>query len=152
MITSILYGLCFVILATRKDVGAKVMAGLCLAYLFLENLIFYLFSQAGYYDITLYFTTAWALDSILLFAVGCAVRGWRKIVIVALAVPLMLSQVFVIQYPIFFPDWLYTFSVQDAHRYFVEVFIFVYSWKDNKVSDWFRTGTVLTLVIAAHLV
>ncbi|MEI9553841.1 hypothetical protein [Enterobacter hormaechei] len=152
MITSILFGLCFVILATRPDAGAKIMAGLCLAYLVLENLIFWFFSGAEFFDITLYFTTAWALDSILLFAVALFVRGYRQIAILAMALPLMLLQVFAIQYPILFPDWIYSFAVQDAHRYFIEVFIFVYSWKDNTVSEWLRTGTVLALVIVAHLV
>lgn len=152
MITSILFGLCFVILATRPDAGAKIMAGLCLAYLVLENLIFWFFSGAEFFDITLYFTTAWALDSILLFAVALFVRGYRQIAILAMALPLMLVQVFAIQYPILFPDWIYSFAVQDAHRYFIEVFIFVYSWKDNTVSEWLRTGTVLALVIVAHLV
>ncbi|MGX4995858.1 hypothetical protein [Enterobacter hormaechei] len=152
MITSILFGLCFVILATRPDAGAKIMAGLCLAYLVLENLIFWFFSGAEFFDITLYFTTAWALDSILLFTVALFVRGYRQIAILAMALPLMLVQVFAIQYPILFPDWIYSFAVQDAHRYFIEVFIFVYSWKDNTVSEWLRTGTVLALVIVAHLV
>lgn len=152
MIVSIFYGLCFVILATRKDVGVKVMAGLCLAYLFLEHVIFWFYAQAAVFDITLYFTTAWALDSILLFVVGCCIRGKRQIAVVALSIPLMLVQVFAIQYPYLFPDWIYTFAVQDAHRYFIEMFIFVYAWKDNKVAEWFRTGTVLALVLAAHLV
>lgn len=152
MITSIFYGLCFVILATRPDAGAKVMAGVCLAYLVIENLILWFFGGSEFFDITLYFTTAWALDSILLFVVALFIRGYRQIAIVTLALPLMLVQVFAIQYPIFFPEWIYSFAVQDAHRYFIEVFIFVYSWKDNKVSEWIRTGTVLSLVIAAHLV
>lgn len=152
MITSIIYGLCFVILATRPDAGAKIMAGLCLAYLVLENLIFWFFGGAEFFDITLYFTTAWALDSILLFAVALLVRGYRQIAVLVLALPLMLVQVFAIQYPILFPDWIYSFAVQDAHRYFIEVFIFVYSWKDNTVPEWLRTGTVLALVIVAHLV
>lgn len=152
MITSIIFGLCFVILATRPDAGAKVMAGLCLAYLVLENLMFWFFSGSEFFDITLYFTTAWALDSILLFTVALFVRGYRQIAILALAVPMMLVQVFAIQYPIFFPDWIYSFAVQDAHRYFIEVFIFVYSWKDNTVSEWLRTGSVLAFVLVAHLV
>lgn len=152
MITSILFGLCFVILATRPDAGAKIMAGLCLAYLVLENLLFWFFSRAEFFDITLYFTTAWALDSILLLTVALFVRGYRQIAVLALALPLMLVQVFAIQYPILFPEWIYSFAVQDAHRYFIEVFIFVYSWKDNTVSEWLRTGTVLALVIVAHLV
>lgn len=152
MITSILFGLCFVILATRRDAGAKVMAGLCIAYLVLENLMFWFFSGAEFFDITLYFTTAWALDSILLFVVALFVRGYRQMTVVALALPLMLVQVFAIQYPVLFPEWIYSFAVQDAHRYFIEVFIFVYSWKDNTVSEWLRTGTVLALVIVAHLV
>lgn len=152
MITSILFGLCFVILATRPDAGAKIMAGLGLAYLVLENLMFWFFSGSEFFDITLYFTAAWALDSILLFTVALFVRGYRQIAVLALALPLMLVQVFAIQYPILFPEWVYSFAVQDAHRYFIEVFIFVYSWKDNTVSEWLRTGTVLALVIVAHLV
>lgn len=152
MITSILFGLCFVILATRQDAGAKVMAGICIAYLVLENLMLWFFSGAEFFDITLYFTTAWALDSILLFVVALFVRGYRQIAVLALALPLMLVQVFAIQYPFLFPEWVYSFAVQDAHRYFIEVFIFVYSWKDNTVPEWLRTGTVLSLVIVAHLV
>lgn len=152
MTVSILYGLCFIILATRNGGGVKVIAGLCLAYLFLEYVIFWFYAQAAFFDITLYFTTAWALDSILLFVVGLSIRGKRQIAIVALSIPLMLVQVFAIQYPYLFQDWIYTFAVQDAHRYFIEVFIFVYAWKDNKVAEWIRTGTVLALVLAAHLV
>lgn len=130
----------------------KVMAGLCLAYLILENLMFWFFSGVYDYDLTLYLTTAWALDSILLFAVGCALRGFRQIAIVALSLPLMLIQVFAIQYPSLFPEWAYVFALQDAHRYFIEMFIFVYSWKDNKVAEWIRTGLVLCLVLFSHLV
>ncbi|ATS93432.1 hypothetical protein P1A145kb_p032 [Pectobacterium phage DU_PP_I] len=152
MITSIIFGLCFVILATRQDAGAKIMAGLCLAYLVLENLMFWFFSGTEFFDITLYFTTAWALDSILLFTVALFVRGYRQVAVLSLALPLMLVQVFAIQYPILFPEGIYSFAVQDAHRYFIEVFIFVYSWKDNTVSEWLRAGTVLALVIVAHLV
>ena len=129
------------------------MAGLCLAYLVLENLMFLLFSlKAELFDITLYFTSSWALDSILLFLVGCTIRGARQITVVALSIPLMLIQVFAIQYPAMFPIWIYTFAVQDAHRYFIEMFIFVYSWKDNTVAEWIRTGSILGLVLAAHLV
>lgn len=152
MITSILYALCFLILATRKDSGAKKIAGLCLAYIAIENILFWFFYGAYFFDITLYFSLAWALDSILLFFVGCSVRGWRQLTVVSLAIPLMLVQVFAIQYPDFFPVWVYTFSVQEAHQYFIEVFIFIYSWKDNKVTEWLRTGSVLSFIIAAHLV
>lgn len=153
MITvSILYGLCFIILATRKDVGVKVMAGLGLAYLFAEHVLFWFFSGAQFFDITLYFTTVWALDSILLFLAGCCLRGKRQIIIVALGIPFMLVQVFAIQYPYLFPEGVYTFAVQDAHKYFIESFIYVYAWKDNRVAEWVRTGTVLSLVLAAHLV
>lgn len=152
MITSIFFGLCFVILATRPDAGAKVMAGMCLAYLVLENIILWFFSGAEFFDITLYFTIVWALDSILLFAVALCIRGYRQVAVLILAVPLMLVQVFAIQYPFLFPDLIYSFAVQDAHKYFIEVFIFVYSWKDNRVSEWLRTGTVIGLVLAAELV
>jgi len=151
MLVSIFYAMCFVILATRKDCGAKIMAGLCLAYLALDNLILWLFSNAQTFDITLYFTTAWALDSILLFVVGCSIKGVRQIAMVALALPFMLLQVFAIQYPIYFSVDVYSFAVQDAHRYFIEAFIFVYSWKDNTLNEWYRTGTVLSLLILAHL-
>lgn len=152
MVTSIFYALCFLILATRKGTGIKVVAGLCLAYLCIDNLLLFLLSRSELFDITFYFTTAWALDSTLLFVVGLSVRGIRQITILALALPLMLIQVFAIQYPIFFPDWIYAFSVNDAHKYFIEVFIFVYSWKDNTVSEWLKTGSVLALVTVTHLV
>lgn len=152
MITSIFYGLCFLILATREDVGARVMAGVCLAYLLIENLMLWFFSGSFFFDISFYFTIAWALDSILLFVVGCLIRGWRQFAIVSLAIPLMMIQVFAIQYPTFFPEYIYIFAVHDTHRYFIEVFIFVYSWKDNTVSEWLRTGSVFSFVVAAHLV
>lgn len=152
MVTSIFFALCFLILASRKGTGVKVVAGLCLVYLGLDNLLLFLFGRAEVFDITLYFTTAWALDSTLLFAVALWVRGIRQITVLVLALPLMLIQVFAIQYPILFPDWIYAFTVNDAHKYFVEVFIFVYSWKDNTVTEWIRTGTVLSLVTLAHLV
>jgi len=140
------------VLATREDSGAKKIAGLCLVYLATENILFWFFCGSYFFDITLYFSLTWALDSILLFFVGCSARGWRQITVVSFAIPLMLVQVFAIQYPDLFPDWLYTFSVQDAHQYFIEVFIFIYSWKDNKVTEWLRTGSVLSFIIAAHLV
>lgn len=151
MVTSIFFALCFLILASRKGTGVKVVAGLCLAYLCLDNLVLYFFSNAETFDITLYFTTAWALDSTLLFAVALWVRGFRQVAILALALPLMLVQVFAIQYPILFPDWIYVFAVDDAHKTFIEVFIFVYSWKDNTVSEWLRTGSVLSLVAVTHM-
>jgi len=151
MISSIFYGSCFLILASQPDIRTKVMAGLCLAYLILNNLLFWYFSQSEFFDLTLYFNICWALDSTLLFAVGCTIRGLRQILIILLAVPLMLIQVFVIQYPALFPEQLYVFAIQDAHMYFVEMFIFVHSWKDNTVREWLKTGSVLCLVFATHL-
>lgn len=151
MISSLVYGICFIILASRKEPGVKIMAGLCLAYILLDHAILWFFENSAHFDITLYFTSAWALDSILLFAVGCFIRGARQIAIVSISIPLMLIQVFVIQYPHLFPDSLFVFALQQAHRYFIEVFIFVYSWKDNTIVEWLRTGTVICLVIISHL-
>lgn len=152
MITSIFFGLCFIILASRKDAGARVVAGISLAYLLLENILLYFSLQAEFFDLTLYLTTTWALDSVFIFMIAAFAKGPRQILVVALALPLMLVQVFAIQYPNLFPDWVYSFAIQDAHRYFIEVFIFVYSWKDNTVTEWLRTGSVLSILVVAHLV
>lgn len=152
MITAIIYGICFVILATRKESGTKIMAGLCLAYLVLENLILWFFSMQIDFDITLYFNVIWTLDSILLFTMGCTVKGLRQKLIVCLSIPFMLIQVFAIQYPELFPLWVYEFAFRDAHKYFIETFVFVYSWKDNTVPEWIRTAVVIFLVIIAHMV
>lgn len=152
IMTSIIYGLCFIILATRNDSKVRLVAGLCLAYLFLEHVILWVVGAMNPFDITLYFTSAWALDSILLFAVGCCLRGARQVIAASIGAVLMLVQVFAIQYPILFPEWLYVFAVQEAHRYFVEMFIFIYSWKDTTVPEWIRTGTVLALTVVAHLI
>lgn len=152
MIITLIYGLCFLVLASRKEVGARAMAGLCLAYLICENIILYTFNSIQFFDLTLYFTICWTLDSILLFVAGMIVRGLRQTLMLVLALPLLLAQVFVIQYPALFPDWLYVFAIQEAHKYFIEVFIFIYSWRDNTVPEWLRTGTVLTLVVSAHLI
>lgn len=151
MIASVLYGLCFLIILLNPDNRTKIMAGLCLAYLFINNLIFWYFLNAEFFDITFYLNICWALDSTLLFAVGCTVKGLRQILVIALSVPLMLCQVFVIQYPSLFPEYLYVFAVQGAHGYFIEMFIFVHSWQDNTIREWLKTGSVLCLVFMAHM-
>lgn len=152
MITAIIYGLCFVILATRRESGTKMVAGICLAYLIIENIILYYFSGMIVFHISLYFNVLWALDSILLFTLGCTVKGLRQKLIVGLSIPFMLVQVFAIQYPELFPLWVYEFAFKDAHKYFIEVFVFVFSWKDNTVPEWIRTAIVIFLVLIAHLV
>lgn len=152
MITSILYGVCFLILMTASGSRTKIMAGLCLAYLLIENIVAWYFSGSLFFDLSLYLSICWALDSTLLFAVGCTIRGTRQILVIVLALPLMLIQVFVIQYPVLFPDYLYNFAMHDAHMYFIEIFIFVHSWKDNTVCEWLKTGTVLCLVFIAHII
>lgn len=153
MITSIFYGLCFLIILTNGDRGIKIMAGLCLAYLLCENSMFYFFSsRPEIFDITLYFTACWALDSILLFTVGCSLKGWKQKLVVAAGIPFMLLQVFAIQYPSLFPDYLYAFAIKNAHMYFIEIFIFTCAYNDNTVKEWVKTVTVLFLVFAAHLV
>lgn len=152
MISSFFYGLCFIIILMNPDKRTKLMAGLCLAYLFISNAIYYYFLYSEFFDITLYFNICWALDSILLFSVGCTIRGLRQVLIISASLPLMLCQVFVIQYPALFPEYLYTFAVHDAHMYFIEMFIFVHSWQDNTISEWIKTATVLALVSIVHLV
>lgn len=153
MITSMFYGLCFLIILWNKDNGIKIMAGLCLAYLAFENLLFYYFSTNSLpFDITFYFALCWALDSALLFAVACVVSGVRQKLTIALGLPLALVQVFVIQYPTTFPDSLYTFAIQDAHMYFIEVFIFSFAYKDNTIKEWIKTSSILFLAFVAHLV
>lgn len=151
MISSLFYGLCFLIIMTRPEVRTRVMAGLCLAYLFIGNLVLWYFSSSEFFDITLYLNICWALDSILLFGVGCTIKGLRQVCIIILSLPLMLIQVFAIQYPALFPDYLYVFAVQDSHMYFIEMFIFVHSWRDNTVKEWLKTASVLCLVFVTHL-
>lgn len=152
MISSIFYGLCFIILLAQPEVRTKIMAGLCLAYLLLNNVVYWYFSTSSFFDLSFYLNICWALDSTLLFAVGCTIRGLRQILTILLSLPLMLLQVFVIQYPTLFPDYLYVFSIQNAHMYFIEMFIFVHSWRDNTVKEWMKTGSVLCLVFVVHLI
>lgn len=152
MITSLFFGACFLIMATRKDRRVKVVAGICLAYLFLENSILFLFEGLENFDITLYLSLTWVLDFLFLFCLALVSKGLRQTLILILSVPLVLVQVFPIQYPSLFPDWVYVFSIQSAYRYFIEVLIFIYSWKDTTVQEWIRTGTVLGLLSVSHLV
>lgn len=152
MISSLFYGACFMIILLHEDLRVKCMAGICLAYLVIENLmVYYVSTFILNFDITLYFTAVWALDSILLFSVACVVRGLRQKVTIALGLPLLFVQVFAIQYPDILPEYLYTFAVQSAHLYFIEVFIFSFAHKDNTVTQWLRTGTILALVFVVHL-
>ena len=153
MITALFYGACFIIMFFNPCVRGKILAGLCLAYLVFENLILWWTStNVVNFDITFYFAIMWLLDSALLFAAGCVIKGKRQILIVATAIPLLVVQVLAIQYPYYFPPWLYEFSLTEAHMYFVEVFIFSQVWSDNTVKEWIRTGSVMGLVLLAHLV
>lgn len=153
MVTALFYGACFIIMFFNPCVKAKIMAGLCLAYLVLENMIlWYTSTNVENFDITFYFSIMWLLDSALLFAVGCVVRGKRQILIVSTTIPILAIQVLTIQYPYYFPEWLYEFALTEAHMYFIEVFIFAHVWTDNTIKEWIKTGSVLGLVICAHLV
>lgn len=127
------------------------MAGLCLAYLVSGFLIADFAYHAENYDLTLFLAVNWALDSILLFAVALTLRGLRQILIICLAVPLLFVQVFAIQYPDLFPQYVLDFAFQSASSYFIEVFIFVHSWKDNTVKEWLKTGSVWCLVLVPHI-
>ncbi|QYC52537.1 hypothetical protein [Salmonella phage SSBI34] len=153
MISSLFYGVCFLIVLLNPSIRIKIMAGICLAYIVIENLIlWYTVTNVVNFDITLYHTFGWILDSTLLFAVGCVLRGRRQILIISSAIPLMVSQVLAIQYPSLFSPTIYQWIVENAHMYFIEMFIFAHAWKDNTIKEWLKTGTVLGLVVAAHLV
>lgn len=153
MIITLVYGLCFAILLMSSDNGIKGMAGLCLAYLVSENMLVWYFSTHWwYFDITIYLTICWALDSALLFAVGCTLKGTRQKIMAAIALPMMLVQVFAIQYPMLFPDFIFVFAVQSGHMYFIEAFIFCSALRDNTIAEWIKTSTILFLVVIAHMI
>lgn len=153
MIITLVYGLCFAILLMSTDKGIRGMAGFCLVYLISENLVYWYFkTHPWYFDITIYLTICWALDSALLFVVGCTLKGIRQKLMAAIALPMMLVQVFAIQYPMLFPDYIFVFAVQSGHMYFIEAFIFCASFRDNTVSEWIKTSTILFLVVVAHMV
>lgn len=152
MISSLFYGVCFMIILLHEDLRVKVMAAICLTYLVVENLVvYYASTYVLNFDITLYFSAVWALDSILLFSVACVVRGLRQKLTIALGLPLLFVQVFAIQYPDILPEYLYSFALNSAHMYFIEVFIFSFAHKDNTVTQWLRTGTIIALVFTVHL-
>lgn len=152
MINSVIYGACFLILFFHNDKQAKILAVSCIGYIVTENMVYVFFHRnIDLFDLTLYLNICWALDSILLFVVGCCLRGVRQILVVSLSVPLFLLQVFVVQYPTMFPPWAYVFVIEDAHTYFLEMFVFIHVWQDNTIKEWIKTGTVLFLVAAAHL-
>jgi hypothetical protein len=152
LITSIVYGLCFAILLLGVNKNIKIMAGLCLAYLVSENLVYWYFLTHNWmFDFNLYLTICWALDSALLFGVGCVLSGTRQKLMAALALPLMLVQVFAIQYPMLFPEYVFTFAARSGHMYFIEAFIFCSALKDNTVKEWLSTSSILFFVIVAHM-
>lgn len=152
MITSIVYGLCFIVLLFGVNKNIRVMAGLCLAYLVSENLVYWYFLTHNYlFDFNLYMTICWALDSALLFGVGCVLSGLRQKLMAGLAVPMMLVQVFAIQYPMLFPEYIFNFAAHSGHMYFIEAFIFCSALKDNTIGEWLRTSSILFFVVAAHI-
>lgn len=153
IINYLLFSVCFIIIATRAEEGARTVGSVCIAYLALESVLFYFFRADKIPDITLYFSILWVLDFLLLFLLGIASKGIRQVGVVSLGFPLVMVQVFSIQYPEYLPDNLYVFAIQSAHLYFVEVLVFIYAWEEGStVSEWIRTGTVLSILLLIHLI
>lgn len=153
IISTLLFAGCFLIIATRKEERARVVAAVCLAYLALENIILHLSLIGKIPDITLHLSILWVMDFVLLFLLGVISKGIRQVSIVSMGLPLVIVQVFSLQYPEYLPANLYVFSVQSAHLYFVEILVFIYAWKEGStVAEWFRTGTVLSLLLLIHLI
>lgn len=153
IINYLLFSVCFIIIATRVEERARAVGSVCIVYLALESVLFYFFRVDKIPDITLYFSILWVLDFLLLFLLGIVSKGIRQAGVVSLGFPLVMVQVFSIQYPEYLPDNLYVFAIQSAHLYFVEVLVFIYAWKEGStVSEWIRTGTVLSILLLIHLI
>lgn len=151
MISSLFLLICFLVLLTKKDKGIRLMSCFCMGHLLLENSIYYFFSRNPYsFDLSLYLTICWSMDTILLFAVGCVLTGVHKKLVAALGIPFLLCQVFIIQYPSLFPA-LFDFSLSSSYLNFMEAFIFVCSLKDTSVTEWLKTSIILFCIIALHV-
>lgn len=152
MISSIFFLICFVTLLTKEDKGVRLMSLMCMGHIFIENgMFFYFLYHPMQFDISLYFTMCWALDSILLFLVGCVLTGAGKKATAALALPFFLCQVFILQYPSVFPD-LFNFALNSSYTTFIESFIFVSALKDTSIKEWIQTSIILFCVVAVHIV
>lgn len=150
MVTSYLLMVCFMVLLTKKDKEVRLMSLLCMGHILAENYLFYFFStRPELFDISFYLTLCWVLDIILLFSVSCIITGVSKRWTLALAIPFLLCQLVVVQYPYIFPS-LFSFSLSSSYLNFMETFIFVSSLKDTTLKEWGQTSIIIVCIIAIH--
>lgn len=152
MVSSIFFLICFVTLLTKEDKGIRLMSCLCMSHILIENAMFFFFLyNPVYFDLSMYLSLCWALDTILLFLVGCVLTGAGKKLTAAVALPFFLCQVFILQYPSVFPD-LFNFALNSSYTTFMESFIFVSALKDTSIKEWIQTSIIVFCVIAVHIV
>lgn len=151
MISSLFLIICFLVLLTKKDKGIRLMSLLCMGHIAIENAMFAFFChRPELFDLSLYLSLCWSLDTALLFGVACVLTGLQKKLTAALAIPFLLCQVFFVQYPSLFPDLL-SFSLSSSYLNFMETFIFVCSLKDTSVKEWLKTSIIIFCIIALQL-
>lgn len=152
MITSLLYGVCFLVLLTKEDRDIWLMAILCLSHMLIENGVYwYFWNHPDIFDLSFYLTLCWSLDSILMFGIACVLAGAKKKLIASSAIPFLLLQVFVIQYPDMFPSSLYSFTWSQSSSLFFESLICVCALKDTSIREWVQLCIIAFCLIAAHL-
>lgn len=152
MITSLLFGVCFIVLLTKRDNDIRLMAILCLSHMLIENGIYwYFWNHPEIFDLSFYLTVCWSLDSTLLFGIACVLSGAKKKAIAASAIPFLLLQVFVIQYPDLFPSSWYTFTWSQSSSMFMESLICVCALKDTSIREWVQLCIIGFCLLTVHL-
>lgn len=153
MVSSLLLGICFLVLLTKKDEGIRLMSFMCLSHLLLENAILVFFTNyIEYFDFGLYLNITTGLDILLVYGIACVVSGLKKKILVGLSIPFLLCQVFILQYPTLFPSFLFSFSLSSAYISFMESFIFVSSFAEaeKSVKEWLKLSIILFCLMVLH--
>lgn len=152
MIISALYFLCFAVLLFHIDKGIRVMSAIGIAHILSENGLYWWFSQhIQYFDWNLYLTGCWFLDIGLLFTSACVLQGWRKKLTLAVAVPILFSQMTALQYPDILPQ-IFNFVTGSSYPTMMEVVILCASLKDTTIVEWLKTSAVISLLVAARFI
>lgn len=151
MISSVFYFLCFLILFFDENKGIKAMAIFGMAYICLENGLYWFFYQHDYlFDFTLYLLLCWFLEILFIFLSACFLEGWKKKLTLSLSLPLLFCQIIVMQYPYLIPQVL-NFVITSSYQTSMEIYILCSSFKDTTIKEWIKTSTVLGCILMARL-
>lgn len=150
MISSIYYGICFLVLLTEKGYRIKIVSLICLSHLLIENVIyFYYSSNIHLFDLNFYLTILSSLDVLLLVSVAVTVEEWsRKLIILSGSLLIILNLVFG-QYMI--NSQITDFILDNYYYLFIEVFIILSRLRSDTILNWLRTCIIISCLLLVHL-